>query len=90
MKPPRFAIGQPVLVRFCRSVYNVIAIEPLSTTYRYTLQLHTGETITEIDEMLERMLPFPKEKKRNGKIRTKWGYFFTIRGGLYNEQRIAV
>ena len=90
MKAPQFTIGQPVRVLFSKTPFNVVGIERTSTTYCYTLQHHSGYQTTEIECILEPMPPLTHELTRDGRVRTKWGYFFSIRGGLSNDGRCAV
>jgi hypothetical protein len=78
----KFVIGQPVVIRWSRYACNVIGIEDEGPARCYRLKTHEGREIVEIEDLISRMKPIESEKTRDGRIRTKPGYFFSIRGGL--------
>ncbi len=83
MQPRRFTHGQPVISPFDKTkAYKVIGYEYRFNNWYYTLEDYSGNVVYDVEGNLKRMKPLPKESKPNGRTRTAWGYFFSIRGGL--------
>lgn len=81
-KPPLFSIGQPVFVRWCwKHPYNVTDIMRGPLGYKYELQKYNGEVMTENEDNLERMKPLARERLKDGRVRTRADYFYSVRGG---------